>query len=319
MLRGPLHEDKYQPKLSGHETFPLRYGWLKKAADAVSNSSNRDSDKSVFLSDDAIALFGVGRNMVASMRHWAVATGVIEESSGKPSLTELGQRLFANDGLDPYMEVPATTWLIHWQLGSNRGKTTTWFWVFSHYPATTFDRDALIRGLWKLKQDRQWPRASLTTLGNDVKCFVRTYVRRPASAKASYEDALESPLTELGLIRPAGRRASFRFVRGQKPTLGAGVFAFAVTEFWDYYSSSARTLSFEALAHAPGSPGRVFLLDEDSLADRLLKIEEVTGNAYRWSEATGLKQLIRERKVRKAEALDFIEQDYVRPDREGVA
>ena len=25
----------YRPKLSGHETFPLRYGWLKKALDAV--------------------------------------------------------------------------------------------------------------------------------------------------------------------------------------------------------------------------------------------------------------------------------------------
>ena len=317
MLRGPLHSDDYRPKLSGHETFPLRYGWLKKAVDAVSTGGDAGNGKSVFLSEDAIARFGVGRNMVASMRHWAVATGMIEETSGTPSPTELGRRLFADGGLDPYMEVPATTWLVHWRLCGN-AQNTTWFWAFSHYPAATFERDALVRGLWKLKQDRQWTRAAATTIGNDVKCFVRTYVRRPTSATASYEDALESPLTELGLIRSGGSRDGFRFVRGQKPTLGAGVFALAVTEFWDSYST-AGTLSFEALAHEPGSPGRVFLLDEDALADRLLRIDEDTGGVYRWSEAAGLKQLIRTHAVSEAEALDFIEQDYMRSDREEVA
>ena len=35
MLRGPLYGDDYRPQFSGHETFPLRYGWLKKAFDAV--------------------------------------------------------------------------------------------------------------------------------------------------------------------------------------------------------------------------------------------------------------------------------------------
>ena len=53
----------------------------------------------------------------------------------------------------------------------------------------------------------------------------------------------------------------------------------AVHEFWSGLSSvrpvsTARTLSFEALAHEPGSPGRVFVLDENALADLLLKIEE---------------------------------------------
>jgi len=313
MLRGPLYEDEYRPKLSGHETFPLRYGWLKKAFDAVATGTERAGGKSIFLADDAIARFGVGRNMVASMRHWAVAAGVIEETSGTPPPTELGRRIFADDGLDPYMEFPATTWLVHWCLCGNP-QHTTWFWAFGHYSSMTFERDALVQGIWKLKQDRRWPRAAATTIGNDVKCFVRSYVRRPASAKASYEDALESPLTELGLIRPAGRRDGFRFVRGQKPTLGAGVFALAVTEFWDRYSA-ASTLSFEALAHEPGSPGRVFLLDEDALADRLLGLEEDTGGVYRWSETAGLKQLIRTHAVGETEALDFIEQDYVRSDR----
>lgn len=317
MRRGPLHEGGYRPKLSGHETFPLRYGWLKKAFDAVSAAAGAENSKSVFLAEDAIALFGVGRNMVASIRHWAVATDVVRETKGKPVPTELGQCLFDEGGLDPYMEVPATTWLVHWRLCSNP-RNTTWFWAFSHYPATNFNRDALTRGIVKLARDRQWPRAARSTIGIDVKCFVRSYVRRPASTKASFEDSLESPLTELGLIRPIGRQDGFRFVRGQKPTLGAGVFALAVSEFWSRYRAK-RTLSFEALAHEPGSPGRVFQLDEEALADRLLRIANDTDGIYRWSETAGLKQLIRKQRVSEEDALAFIRQDYETPDREEVA
>ena len=310
MLRGRLYENDYTPKLSGHETFPLRYGWLKKAFDAVSDTGDPQLGRSVFLCDDAIARFGVGKNMVASMRHWAVAVGVIEESAGRTGPTPLGSRVFGPGGLDPYMEDPATAWLVHWQLCSNPYKTT-WFWAFNHYPAAAFERNTLVKGLEKLAKDRGWSRVAPSTIKNDVACFVRTYVSQPPSRKASHEDTLESPLTELGLIRPVGRRDGFRFVRGRRPTLGSGVLCYAVEHFWSRHSA-ARTLSFEALAHEPGSPGRVFLLDENTLVDHLFDIGEASHGAYRWSETAGLKQLIRERDVSNEEALRFIETDYGR-------
>ena len=310
MLRGRLYEPDYKPKLSGHETFPLRYGWLKKAFDAVSDDAESEHNRSIFLADDAIALFGVGKNMVASMRHWASAVGIIEESGGRAPPTPLGFRLFNDDdGLDPFMEDPVTTWLIHWNLCSNPFKTT-WFWAFNHFPSASFDRETLAKGLEKLANERDWARASASTIKNDVACFVRTYVPRVPLGKASHEDALESPLTELGLIRPVGRRDGFRFVRGRKPTLGDGVFCYAVAEFWAGHTS-ARTLSFEALAHEPGSPGRVFLLDENALADRLFEINQVSNDCFRWSETAGLKQLIRERDIGAEEALSFIDDDYL--------
>ena len=308
MLRGRLYEDDYKPKLSGHETFPLRYGWLKKAFDAVSTAENSGLDRSVFLAENAIARFGVGKNMVASIRHWAVSAGVIEESTGRTVPSLLGIRVFDHGGLDPYMEDPATAWLVHWQLCGNPRKTT-WFWAFNHYPAASFERGMLVRGLEKIAKDRGWRHASAATIKNDVACFVRTYVSQPRAGQASHEDTLESPLTEIGLIRPVGRRDGYRFVRGHKPTLGAGVFCYAVTHFWSEFSA-AQTLSFESLAYEPGSPGRVFLLDENALADRLFEIEEVSGGRYRWSETAGLKQLIRKRKVSNEEALGFIEADY---------
>src|SRR4051812_45658290 len=116
MARGPLYQPAYKPLLSGHETFPLRYGWLKKAFDAVSESSDDlFKRRSVFREDDAIAHFGVGKNMVASIRHWATMAAVIAEVAGGDSQlipTPLGQLIFGANGRDPFMERPATLWLV---------------------------------------------------------------------------------------------------------------------------------------------------------------------------------------------------------------
>ena len=321
MIRGPLHRDDYKPQLSGHETFPLRYGWLKKAFDAVSETED-DNTRSVFKENDAIARFGVGKNMVASIRHWATAAGIIEEVSRRTKTTQFGKRLFSSNGLDPYMENPATAWLVHWQLCGKPPKPpkphkTTWFWAFNHFPSPFFEREMLVKGILKLARDREWPRASVSTIKNDVACFVRTYVQLP-SRKANREDTLESPLTELGLIRSTGSRDRFRFVLGRKPSLGSGVFCYAVTEFWSCYSS-ARTLSFEALAHEPGSPGRVFLLEENDLIDRLSTLEDVSNGLFRWSETAGLKQLIRNGELNGIDAIDFIQDDYSVQKRKEIA
>ena len=305
-MRGQLYDPDYKPRLSGHETFPLRYGWLKKAYDAVRDAGGLNDNRSVFADAGAIGQFGVGKNMVRSMRHWAMAAGVVSEDGR--ATTEFGRYLFADDGLDPYMEDPATAWLVHWRIAGNAANTT-WFWGFSHCPVGTFDRDTLVQGLVKFAGDRGWARAAASTIRNDVLCFIRTYVPRTPSRRANYEDALESPLTELGLIGQMGRRDGFRLARGRKPTLGPGIVAYATTTFWNGYSAS-QTLSFEALAHEPGSPGRVFSLDENTLADRLLEIEAASGGAYGWSETAGLKQLIRERQVTNDEALEFVGSDY---------
>ena len=74
-----------RPQFSGHETFPLRQLWLRKAYDAVSTTAS-GADKNVFSDEDAIARFGVGKNMVTSMRFWATACQVIEDDteSGDP-------------------------------------------------------------------------------------------------------------------------------------------------------------------------------------------------------------------------------------------
>lgn len=310
MSRGPLYHDTYTPQFSGHETFPLRYGWLKKVYDRVAETAHEEGNKSSCWGHDAIARFGVGKNMVGSMRHWAKTAGIIDEQIKTNSVrtTKLGDVLFGQDALDRYMEHPTTLWLVHWQFAALPEKTT-WFWAFSHFPAVTFEREGLARKLERLAKGRNWSRVAGTTIRSDVACFIRTYAARQPSGKAGHDDALESPLTELGLIKPVGKKDGFRFVRGPKSTLGDGVFVYALMDFWSRYSTAA-TLSFEAIAHAPGGPGRVFAFDENDVVDRLAVLDEVTGGALRWSEAAGLKQVIRTIDIDDDAKLSYLPIDY---------
>jgi hypothetical protein len=247
--------------------------------------------------------------MVASMRHWAQRAWIIEEENeNQIRTTAIGDLLFGPRGLDPYMEVASTSWLVHWFLAGTPTKTT-WFWAFNHYGGATFRRDDLVSGLLKLAGSRNWQRAAETTIRRDVDCFIRTYVAPVSGAQGNLEDNLESPLAELTLIRLIGRRDHYQFVRGPKPNLTPGVFVLALNHFWNSISAT-RTLSFEMIAHEPGSPGRVFLLDEADLVDRLGSLEDWTKGIFRWSETAGLKQLVRERDLNREEVLQSLARDY---------
>ena len=319
MAHGPLYQKDYSPQFSGHETFPLRYGWLKKAFDRVAETETDENNREACWGEDAIARFGVGKNMVGSMRYWAKAARIIEEPvHNSVKTTELGRRLFGSGGLDPWMEYPPTLWLLHWQFAAHPERTT-WFWAFSYYPAVMFEREGFIRKLDRLASDCDWSRASLATLKNDVACFIRTYAAQQPTGKTGHDDAMESPLTELGLIKSIGRNDGFRFVRGPKSTLSDGVFACAVADFWNREFPNSATLSFEALAHFPGSPGRVFQLDENDVTDRLAALDFTTKGVVRWSETAGLKQVIRNTEIEEETKLNWISEDTELGDRKEVA
>jgi len=120
------------PKLlsfSGHETFVLRYGWLKKAYDAVA------SDPGIFTRDDAVVELGVGKNMVRSIRHWSLACEILREEPKTRGLrlapAVFGILLFGDGGRDQYLEDINSLWLIHWHLCTNESRATTWNWAFN--------------------------------------------------------------------------------------------------------------------------------------------------------------------------------------------
>jgi hypothetical protein len=83
--------------------------WLKKAFDqAVGGELIR---KSAFSDGKAIADFGVGKNMVASIRHWALACGIMREEGDSFRVRSMAREVLSDGGLDPYAESPSTAWL----------------------------------------------------------------------------------------------------------------------------------------------------------------------------------------------------------------
>lgn len=272
-------------QFAGHETFPLRLLWPKKAYEAVRGGASPRT----FHEPDAIARFGVGRNMAVSMRHWNVAAGLVEEREGLLHPTPLAAAVLDEAGLDPYVEHPATTWLIHWHLASTPEQTTTIFHAFNVLPGVDFDAESLSGELLALAGEQGW-RATRSTLRRDVEVFLRSYVRRAAG---SGEDASEPLLAELGLVREARIGGWYEFVRGPKPSLPDGVFAYALDRFWARQEATSSVLTAEQLCYAPGSPGRVFKLDEDSVVTRLMAIESMTDGAWRWTDTAGLRQVQR--------------------------
>jgi hypothetical protein len=318
MARSPLYEPGFRPQFSGHETFPLRYGWLKKIIDAIEARADDPNNKNVFLSDDAIAYFGVGKNMVSSMRYWSLAARVIADESngnykGPFRVTPAGRALFGKNGLDPYLEEPASLWWLHWQFASNPRPATTTYFVFNHLNASTFYRDQLQNEIKQYCEAQNVADIADFTLKRDVDCFVRTYATRIGAS----EDSLESLMAELGLIQSIGRRDGFHLARGPKATLPDEMFWYALTEF-AASRSPIRSFAVDTLAHDPGSPGRIFLFTEEALLERLNVLEELSAGAIGWSESAGLRQIFFRHDPREIDTLEILGRAY-RPRRRRVA
>jgi len=287
-----LKNDGYRPCFSGHETFPLRYGWLQKAYEAVSKAASPKDAVHVFRDPESIARFGVGRNMVGAIRYWATGAGILEETNEGLEITWLGEMLFGKQGIDPYLEEDASLWLLHWHL-AGRPRLTSAFWLFNEFRGGSFVRQDVVASLHKLAQECAWSRVASTTVDRDLQCLLRTYIGGRGSSEAG-----ESILAELGLIRPIDKQRS-RLSRGRKPNLPDAVFLYCLSEFWDSFAADQATMSFENAAYAPGSPGRVFLLGEDDIVDRLERLEEFSDQTLTWSEAAGLRQIIRNKRRSK--------------------
>ena len=289
MTNQDLFSHDFKGQFSGHETFPLRHGWLKKAYDIVSDAGE-NAGVDLFKGPEAIVRFGVGKNMAIAIRHWGIVCGVLQEdTNGCISPTPFGDFLLGQNGVDPYLESSASIWLIHWRLaGASPSKATTWYWAFNHLPSQQFDRAGITATLLSIAKERKWKRAAASTFKRDVECFVRCYAPKKVKGQTT-EESIESSLSELSLITPLGT-SSFRFNRGPHTSLPDEVFAWAVFEYWRERDSS-KVLSIEQLTYDPGSPGRVFKLDDSSVADRLMRLSEVTGNRATWSDTSGIRQV----------------------------
>lgn len=306
------------PSFSGHQTFPFRYTWLKKGVEAVAK------DPTVFSSENASVALGVGKNMVSSIRHWCRVSRLIEEGIGQPKQltmhlgekiivhrrgqfvpTHLGRSIFDENGFDPFLDDPATLWLIHWQIATNTDQATAWYWAFNILRGNQFTPHIFARELykWAQQQKKSMRPVSDNTLQRDVNCFIRTYCQA-RHTDAVVEETFDCPLVELNLIAELPDGNGYEFQRGSKETLPIEVVAWTLDTFWKSRFFRREALSFSDLMYAPSSPGRVFRLDEDTMTTYLENLEQLTKGALQYDETSGLKQVYRHRDFNRIELLE---------------
>lgn len=269
------------PLFSGHETFPLRFTWLAKSVEACQENPR------VFADPDAIAVFGVGRNMVRAIRHWGLATDVLgADPDGSVRPTPFGRAAFGPDGWDPYCEDPATAWALHWHLCRTAGRAALWHVVFGHWRGGALDLRALRPALDAWLDD---PDAlpSESTLKRDLHCLAASYA--PPSPRQDPEDAVTCPFTALGLLYADAGTLYPR--EGRKESLPPAVFAYAVRDHWARRRPGADALPLADVLEAPGSPGRAFLLSDAHAYDLLRRAEALPGAPFRYDSTAGIRQL----------------------------
>lgn len=283
---------------SGHETFPFRYGWLKKGVEAVASEPGFYSAP-----DEAMVQLGVGKNMVNAIKHWCQVTGLLrtvrnpETNRADHDPTELADMLVGKSKYDPYFEDPATLWLVHWQIASNSDQCTTWYFLFNLFHKMEFTKEQLFVEIQKWLEKENLAGANENSLKRDIDVCLRTYVHARGGKRTAVEDTLDCPLTELNLIGTFEDGKTYKFARGEQSNLPDEIFLYAIEEFWGRSADGLNAISLASLTYDPGSPGQIFKLDENSIVRRLEEVGKLSSGAFRYDETAGLKQLYRQKET----------------------
>jgi hypothetical protein len=290
-------EENTKPQFSGHETFSLRHGWLKKYFDLVIEMNQQKQDDSQQISiDQAIIKLGVGKNMLSSMKYWALAVGMINKEN---KINHKYQEILEDTGLDPWLENSNTLWFIHYQLATNPS-LFLYYMFFNHINISKFDKDELKKFIkskysnYKHHSKYKYFQSELNeqTLEKDIDCFLRLYTvsfnQSNMSSKISDEEKIESPMTELLLIE-LNAKGQYDFKYKSKSNLSIYTFIYALLLLYKRYN--ANSINFDTICYDPNSPGRIFALDENAVAYYIQLLKRDWIQYFKWDETAGLKTL----------------------------
>lgn len=271
-------------RFGGHQTFSIRDGWLFKGLRFAVEEPERLGDPE--LGD----WLGVGKNMAKAIHHWLLATGLAERDAESSNSRVLKSTPFGNLvwKRDRYFLLPGTWWAIHVQLIHRPEHAYSWHWFFNHFSAARFERPVCTEALRRhLASDGQ-RMPSTRTLERDVNCLLRSYSVTVPREQTDPEDALECPLSELGLLTHSRQTGFFHLNRDLKP-IPFRLFGYAIARMMDNDGSERAAanhdLSLTDLTHGPSAPGRIFSLSAEATyelvanyeAQRLLRLDGQVG------------------------------------------
>nr|WP_202632695.1 DUF4007 family protein [Vibrio parahaemolyticus] len=291
-------------KFSGHQTFPLRYGWIYKIIQEILKGTSISSANTV---EDQMIAMGVGKNMVLAIRHWIKTIGLVTDSGVEEKdvkLTPLAEALFVSKGkqkaFDEFMDNIGTVWILHWlaqTIPTSNAELNTSRWFFNYFNGVRTDKQQLVRDI-NLSLSHHDKDLNEVTLKKDIDCFYQTYTLRQTASGKSNEDSFTSPFAELGLVTQLDSK-HFLSELSDRKSLPDEIFVYALIDYIQRKQScsvvdggaSEVTFSFESLLKGIGSPGRIFRLSSVGLSEKLDAAEKITGGKLAWTDTQGLRQL----------------------------
>lgn len=293
-------------RFGGHETFPIREGWLHKGLKLLVE------DPGLLVDENASEHLGVGQNMAKSIRHWLVATGLAQavqkaRGNNKPGYepTALGRVVWKRDR---YFLDPGTWWALHINLVNNPDHAATWTWFFNSFSSDRFDRPLCLESLTRHLQLAKQRLPNNRTLARDISCLMATYSRPIPEDDSDPEDAQDCPFRELGVLSYFRSSGYYQLHRGPKGIPGELLGYSLAIAFSDAAAGKGTVdITLHDATRQPGGPGKVFALTSEALFGLAMRIEAHSPEPV--IEITGLAGQ-RALRLPKKSSLEWLDQHY---------
>jgi len=255
---------------SGHESFHCRNLWLKKGYDFISQEKK-------FTAPDAVVDLGVGKNMVSAINYWIKSFGLLEKDN---SLSDIANFLFGKQGVDPYLENPATLWILHYHL-VKENNASIYSLVFNEFRKKKIEFNKLhLLNFLKSKCEESKTNYTESTIQRDISVFLRNYVR-PQKANKNLEDYFSGIFIELNLVEQLLKYDEketdwYRIENKEREDLPAEILLYCIVDNEQYGDS----ITLDDILHGYNSIGNVFAL---TAKDILNKIQHITNSNYKIS------------------------------------
>ena len=260
-----------RPIFSGHESFACKSHWLKRGYDFV-------KDKKDFNAGDAVVHLGVGKNMVASIRFWMKAVGLLEETH----LKDIASYLFNDEnGKDPYLEDIGTLWLLHFMLVNTEYATIYKTAFVEYHRQRNIIEKGKLQNFIKHKCFEETGYKNLyndNTVKRDIGVMLHNYCSK---SNANLEDS-NCLLAPLNLISEADKETYvFNYdTRSDVPSL---IFLYAMLIKFEGLNS----ISFEDIAEL----ALIFCLTNNDLLNIIKKLCDLYPSEIVFSDVDGIKEL----------------------------
>lgn len=257
-------------KIGGNEKFGLREGWLPKGLKIVENSVSNP-----FLDDNAIIRFGMGTNMIKSLRYYLKISDMIKETKDKCELNK-------DNGIDilikkdPYFEDDFCYFLFHYLIVS-RSKTVFNF-LFNNIEETIFSKETVMTEVKKVASATN-ELINEKTLESDINIALGMYAKDKKID--NIEDTYISPLINLRLIKKVDSN-NYRKISENTKFLPDSLVYFSIVKCID---DGEEAISLNDLENRNNSPKKIFNLNRDQIntyidslrKKRKLKYESTAG------------------------------------------